>query len=79
MYEVILVDGAESRAMLERHLGVALSDLERALTHRRITAAHARRKSVFSKPCSRVETECRRDCLVKLLYARCVCRAALHS
>ncbi len=56
--------------MIEQHLGMDIDRLEKTLTHRRITALHSRRKSVFSKPCSLQETTNRRDCLAKLLYSR---------
>ncbi|CAH1800967.1 unnamed protein product, partial [Owenia fusiformis] len=51
-------------------LAVSKEKLARILTFREITASHSRRKSVFHKPCSRLEARSRRDCLAKTLYSR---------
>ncbi|XP_064618547.1 unconventional myosin-XIX-like isoform X2 [Lineus longissimus] len=51
-------------------LSLDQSKLEKSITHRQISASHARRKSIFYKPCTLKECQNRRDCLARLLYSR---------
>lgn len=51
-------------------LGIERRSLEQTLLYRRISASHARRRSIFHKPCSLSESVSRRDCVAKFLYDR---------